>query len=135
MSSNGYRSAHELDLHVATGGSFEDVVYGENSLTVRSEPQVRSFLSLVHVMPLTTFSCAWPCHTSSLLDRFHTLTTGSTISISSLFVLCVSTHRRRRCHWQNVREIQDLWLTYRPRRHARFPDRQERVQQTFFRVL
>jgi hypothetical protein len=55
------------------GGALGAELYGSNSLIVLSAPQVRSFLSLVHDIPLTIFSCAWACHISCRLVRFQTL--------------------------------------------------------------
>lgn len=50
-------------------------VIGSQSLMVRSLAHVNSFWSLVQAMPLTIFSCAVLCQTSSFVVRSQTLIT------------------------------------------------------------
>lgn len=66
-----------LPCHVALGGLFEGCAYGSNSWIFWSLPQVSNFLSRVHVIPFTMFSCACACHFSSRVVESHTFTIPS----------------------------------------------------------
>lgn len=78
---------------VEMGGAFEAELYGSNSLIVLSAPHVSSFLSLVHAIPFTIFSCACACHISCRLVRFQTLMIPSPLPDAK----CSSLHMGVRC--------------------------------------